>query len=43
MAGLGLQAPTPKDKGPIMRELMPKVKGRADGGQVNRLVAEYLK
>ena len=43
LAGLGLQAPTPKDKGPIMRELMPKVKGRADGGQVNRLVAEYLK
>ena len=35
-------ADSPKDIGPVMRVLMPKVKGRADGKQVNRLVAELL-
>lgn len=43
LAALGLDKPAPKDKGHIMRELMPKVKGRADGGLVNRLLADYLK
>ncbi len=43
LAGLGIEKPTGKDKGKIMKELMPKVKGRADGGMVNRLVGEILK
>ena len=31
LASLGIGQPTPKDKGRIMKELMPKVKGKADG------------
>ncbi|MBC5787684.1 MULTISPECIES: GatB/YqeY domain-containing protein [Clostridiaceae] len=40
---LGITQPTVKDKGIIMKNLMPLVKGKADGGLVNRLVGEYLK
>ena len=36
---LDIESPTPKDKGKIMKELMPKVKGRADGKLVNEVVA----
>lgn len=39
---LKLDAPTAKDKGLLMKNLMPKVKGKADGGLVNRLVGEAL-
>jgi uncharacterized protein YqeY len=39
---LGLDAPTPKDKGMIMKNLMPLVKGKADGALVNRLVTERM-
>ena len=39
---LGLTTPTAKDKGVIMKNLMPLVKGRADGSLVNRLVGEQL-
>lgn len=39
---LGLETPTGKDKGKIMKALMPKVKGRADGGLVNQIVGEIL-
>lgn len=31
-----------KDMGKVMKELMPKVKGKADGALVNRLVKEQL-
>ena len=41
-ASLGLENPTGKDKGKMMKELMPKVKGRADGALVNKLVGEFL-
>jgi uncharacterized protein YqeY len=37
---LGISAPTPKDRGRIMKELMPRVQGRADGGTVSRIVGE---
>lgn len=37
---LGVSSPSPKDRGRIMKGLMPKVKGRADGGTVSRIVAE---
>lgn len=40
---LGIEEPTPQDKGKIMKELMPLVKGKADGGLVNRLVGEKMK
>ena len=43
LSGLGISEPTAKDKGRIMKELMPRVKGRADGALVNRLVGETLK
>lgn len=36
---LGITEPSAKDKGRIMKELMPKVKGKADGKVVNDLVA----
>ncbi len=39
---LGLGQPSAKDKGKIMKALMPLVKGKADGGLVNRLVSEVL-
>lgn len=37
-----LGASTVKDLGKIMKEIMPKVKGRADGKLVNRIVRELL-
>ena len=42
LADLGIDAPTGKDKGRIMKELMPKVKGKADGKLVNELFQGYL-
>lgn len=42
LSNLGLEAPTAKDKGKIMKELMPKVKGKADGKLVSELVASIL-
>ena len=41
-ASLGLENPTGKDKGKMMKELIPKVKGKADGALVNKLVGEFL-
>lgn len=40
---LGIENPIPADKGKIMKELMPKVKGKADGKLVNQMVAEMFK
>lgn len=39
---LGMTQPTAKDKGLMMKHLMPRVKGKADGGLVNRLVSDIL-
>lgn len=39
---LGITQPSGKDKGKVMKALMPKVKGKADGALVNRLVSELL-
>jgi uncharacterized protein len=40
---LAITAPAAQDKGKIMKALMPLVKGKADGGLVNKLVGEALK
>ena len=42
LAALAIDAPSMKDKGKVMQELMPRVKGRADGGMVNKIVGEVL-
>ena len=39
---LGIENPSVKDKGRVMKELMPKVKGKADGAAVNKIVGEML-
>jgi hypothetical protein len=41
-AAAAVGAAGPKDMGKVMAALMPKVKGRADGGLVNRLVKAKL-
>lgn len=40
---LEIEAPTAKDKGRIMRVLMPLVKGKADGKVVNEVLAGMMK
>ena len=35
-------ASSPKDIGKVMQHVMPKVKGRADGSVVNKIVREML-
>lgn len=43
LAELGIDAPTVKDKGKLMKSLMPKLNGKAEGRLVNQLVGEVLK
>ena len=40
LSELGLDHPTPKDKGASMKVLMPRVKGKADGKLVNELLSK---
>jgi len=40
---LGIESISGKEKGRLMKELMPKVKGKADGKLVNSIVAEILR
>lgn len=42
LSDLGIDAPSSKDKGKIMKELMPKVKGKADGKLVSEIVASFM-
>ena len=37
-----VQAQGPKDKGKVMSQLMPQVKGKADGQMVNQVVTQLL-
>lgn len=43
LSDIGIEEPKTSDKGKIMKELMPKIKGKADGKLVNQLVAEMFK
>lgn len=43
LAELGIDVPTAKDKGKIMKLLMPKVKGKADGKVVNEALTALMK
>ena len=43
LAELSIESPTPKDRGAIMKVLMPRVKGRADGKAVSETLASMLK
>ncbi|WP_066713611.1 GatB/YqeY domain-containing protein [Clostridium sp. Marseille-P299] len=42
LESLSISNPTASDKGKIMKELMPRVKGKADGKMVNELVAKMF-
>lgn len=42
LAEVGIEAPTAKDKGKIMKVLMPKVKGKADGKLVNEILTSFM-
>ena len=43
LGNLGIETPTAKDKGKIMGQLMPKVKGVADGKLVNQILASMMR
>ncbi len=42
LAEVGVEIPTAKDKGKIMKVLMPKVKGKADGKLVNDILMSFM-
>ena len=42
LSEIGIETPTAKDKGRIMKVLMPKVKGKADGKLVNDILLSIL-
>ena len=42
LSELALDRPTAKDKGRIMKSLMPRVKGKADGSLVNQVLGRFF-
>ncbi|MDD3240677.1 MAG: GatB/YqeY domain-containing protein [Lachnospira sp.] len=42
LAELSIEKPTPQDKGKIMKSLMPKTKGKADGKLVNQVLGSMM-
>ena len=42
LAELSIETPTAKDKGRIMKTLMPRVKGKADGSLVNQVLGGFF-
>lgn len=42
LSELAIETPTAKDKGKVMKELMPRVKGKADGKVVNQVLASMM-
>ncbi len=43
LSELGIENPTARDKGAIMKALMPRVKGKADGKMVNETLASMFR
>ena len=43
LSEMGIENPTAKDKGAIMKVLMPRVKGKADGRLVNETLASMFR
>lgn len=43
LSSLAITTPTAKEKGKIMKELMPKVRGKADGKLVNEVLEKIMK
>lgn len=43
VATLGIEQPTARDKGKIMREVMSVLKGKADGSVISKIVGELCK
>ena len=42
LAELAIEKPTAKEKGKIMKTLMPRVKGKADGALVNKVLGSFF-
>lgn len=42
LSRLGIERPSKKDKGKIMKALMPKIRGRADGKEVNIVIDGFI-
>lgn len=42
LAQIGITAPSAKEKGLIMKSIMPKLKGKADSSIINRVISELL-
>ena len=42
LSELSIDKPTAKDKGRIMKTLMPRVKGKADGSLVNQVLGSFF-
>ena len=42
LAELTIEKPTAKEKGKIMKTLMPRVKGKADGSLVNQVLGSFF-
>lgn len=42
LAELSIETPSAKDKGNIMKTLMPKIKGKADGSLVNKVLKSMM-
>ena len=42
LAEIGLPHPTPRDLGKIMKPLLAKLQGQAEGGMVSRILKEFM-
>ena len=42
LAQIGINAPSIKEKGLIMKSIMPKLKGKADSSIINKVISELL-
>ena len=42
LSRLGIEKPSKKDRGKIMKTLMPTIRGRADGKEVNIVIDGFI-